>query len=248
MRWVLLRGLTREAGHWGEFAHQLAGELGSGHDVITLDLPGNGSLHRATSPSSVPGMVDACRSQLAGGPPPVLVAMSLGAMLAIEWARQSPQELAGAVLINTSAGGHSPFWQRLRPPQYGGLARLLVPGLSLVDREQRVLAMTSGDPARHAGIAARWAQLAAERPVSASNALRQLWAAARYRAPAARPPVPLLLLASAGDRLVSPQCSGRVAQRWGVPLRVHPWAGHDLPLDDPGWLLQEIRLWAGDTW
>ncbi|MGZ5183361.1 MAG: alpha/beta fold hydrolase, partial [Ramlibacter sp.] len=76
------------------------------------------------------------------------------------------------------------------------------------------------------------------------NALRQLWAAARYRAPDRPPAVPLLLLASAGDRLVHPSCSARLADRWEVPLRLHPWAGHDLPLDDPAWVLDHVLSWS----
>ena len=75
------------------------------------------------------------------------------------------------------------------------------------------------------------------------NALRQLLAAARYSAPEAPPPVPVLLLASARDQLVSPNCSRTLARRWGVPLAMHPSAGHDLPLDDGPWVAAEIRRW-----
>lgn len=243
-RWVLLRGLTRERGHWGDFPARLAAALGAGHEVVALDLPGNGVLHCQRSPVTVAEMTLACRAQLAPQPPSMLVAMSLGAMVALEWARVAPRELSGAVLVNTSAGDDSPFWQRLQPRNYATLARLLLPGVSVANREQRVLAMTSINPRRHAGVLHHWAQLANEHPVSAGNAMRQLVAAARYRAPETKPPVPLLALASAGDRLVSPQCSRRLAHRWQIPLRLHPSAGHDLPLDDPGWVVREIRAWA----
>lgn len=244
MRWVLLRGLTRESGHWGDFPQRLTTALGPGHEVVALDLPGNGSRHRSRSPASVGALTRACRDQLTVTPPSVLVAMSLGAMVALEWARVAPRELAGAVLINTSAGGHSPWWQRLQPRNYATLARIVVPGTGAAEREQRILAMTSSDPHRHAGIVREWARLAAEHPVDRGNAVRQLVAAVRYRAPDVKPGVPLLLLASAGDRLVSPICSQRLAQRWDIPLRMHPWAGHDLPLDDPAWLLREIHAWT----
>ena len=42
------------------------------------------------------------------------------------------------------------------------------------------------------------------------------------------------------DRLVSPRCSQRLAAAWKVPLALHPSAGHDLPLDDPDWLLAQL--------
>ena len=40
------------------------------------------------------------------------------------------------------------------------------------------------------------------------------------------------------DRLVNPHCSVRLATAWGVPHARHPWAGHDLPHDDPQWLCE----------
>ncbi|RYY52271.1 MAG: alpha/beta hydrolase, partial [Comamonadaceae bacterium] len=51
--WVLLRGLTREAGHWGAFPDLLRAQLQSGTRVIALDLPGNGALHAQRSPARI---------------------------------------------------------------------------------------------------------------------------------------------------------------------------------------------------
>lgn len=75
------------------------------------------------------------------------------------------------------------------------------------------------------------------------NLLRQLAAAARFR-PDPRPPaVPTLLLAATHDRLVSVECSRAMARAWNVPLREHDDAGHDLPLDDPAWIVGQIAAW-----
>lgn len=244
--WVLLRGLTREASHWGGFAERLADRLGPADAVVALDLPGNGTLNASHSPANVPAMAAACRQHLAYRglrPPYVFVGMSLGGMVALHGAYAFADEVAGCVLINSSLRGHGNFWQRLRPANYARLGRLLLPGLSPLERERQVLRMTSADPQRHAGVAAQWAAMAAQRPVSRRNALRQLTAAARYAPPALAPAVPLLLIASAGDQLVSPSCSQRLATHWDVPLRLHASAGHDLPLDDPEWLVQQILAW-----
>lgn len=241
-RWVLLRGLAREAGHWGAFAQALA--QATGEPVLTPDLPGNGSRFGERSPANVARLVEDCRERLpASDAPTVLVAMSLGAMVALEWCRQAPRELAGCVLVNTSAGGTSPFWRRLRPCNYPAIARMLWPGASLATREAAVLRMTSRSATRDAHLVERWIDLACAHPVSASNALRQLLAAAKYRVPHRRPEVPLLLLASIGDGLVDPSCSARLAAHWQAPLAMHPWAGHDLPLDDPEWVLGQIVGW-----
>ncbi|MEO7641919.1 MAG: alpha/beta hydrolase [Ramlibacter sp.] len=244
--WVLLRGLAREARHWGDFGNALAAQLGPGHRVLALDLPGNGVHHGEASPATVAAIAAAARADLARrgiGPPYVLVALSLGAMVAVQWCDAPPHDIAGCVLINTSLRGISPFWRRLQPPNYLPLAALLRPGLPVELREARVLQLTSSDPARHAAVVARWAAVARQYPVAPRNVLRQLLAAARYRPPVRRPAVPLLVLASAGDRLVSPECSRQLAARWQVPLALHPNAGHDLPLDDPDWVLRQIGGW-----
>ncbi len=248
--WVLLRGLTREAGHWGGFGPRLAAALGPDHTVLALDIPGNGELHRGHSPTRVQAMVQACRAALAARAVPgpyVLVAMSLGAMVALEWACTAADELAGCVLINTSVRGFSPFWHRLQPHNYPTLLRLMLPGATPEQRERAILRLTSSQPAQHSDVLPAWAAVARQRPVSRRNAAAQLLAAARYRLPAQRPLVPALVLASAGDRLVSARCSQALATGWDWPLRLHPDAGHDLALDDPAWVQQQITDWWLDS-
>jgi pimeloyl-ACP methyl ester carboxylesterase len=244
--WILLRGLSREAAHWGEFTQGLANLLASGDQVIALDLPGNGTLHAGVSPITVPGMVVAARRALAARgsrPPYAFVAMSLGGMVALQWTHEFAHEVAGCVLINTSLRAYSPFWQRLQPRNYARLCRLVLPGLSALERERGVLAMTSCYPQRHAGTAEQWAAVARQRPVSRGNVVRQLAAAAFFSLPPGPPRVSMLMLVSAHDELVSPKCSERIASRWCVPIRLHPDAGHDLPLDDPDWVMQQILGW-----
>lgn len=239
-RWILLRGLAREAGHWTAFTQRL--QQRTREPALAIDLPGSGQRRGDRSPATIAEMADDCRRRAPPGEKVVLVAMSLGAMVALEWARAAPEELAGCVLVNTSAAGFSPPWERLQPRNYAHLARIFL-GASLHGRERRILAMTSARPQDHGADLACWIDIARHRPVGRGNAMRQLWAAARWRAPAVAPAVPLLLVASQGDGLVSPACSRRLAAAWDVPLRLHPWAGHDLPLDDPQWLLDTLAQW-----
>ena len=254
--WIFLRGLTRESAHWGVFATEFENAL-PGARVVPLDLPGNGRLHRTPSPTTVRGMVECCRAELAAQgvrPPFWVLAMSLGAMVATDWAQLAPDEVAGCVLINTSLRPFSPFYERLRPANYLALLRCALPGNTPHTVEQTVLQLTSRRAQTHAAVVADWVAIRQLRPVSAANALRQLLAAARYTAPAsvlraaspARPPATprMLLLASQNDGLVSSQCSQAIAQAWGVPLRLHPFAGHDLPLDDARWVIEQVRVWT----
>ena len=247
-QWILLRGLTREAAHWGAFAEGFVQAV-PGDDVLALDLPGNGEFHHLASPWSVQGMVQACRADLARravAPPYHLMAMSLGAMVATEWARVAPHEVAGCVLINTSLRPFSLFWHRLQLHNIAPLLRLAWRWRSAEAAEQVVWQITSRSaPSAAAGVVAQWAAVRRQRPVSARNAVRQLVAAARYCAPAAAPVDRVLLLGSQADRLVSSQCSQAIAQAWGLPLplQLHPWAGHDLPLDDPQWVIDAVLQW-----
>lgn len=53
----------------------------------------------------------------------------------------------------------------------------------------------------------------------------------------------MLLLAGAADQLVDPESSRRLAQCWRAPLRLHPTAGHDLPLDARQWVAAQVASW-----
>jgi pimeloyl-ACP methyl ester carboxylesterase len=75
------------------------------------------------------------------------------------------------------------------------------------------------------------------------NFVRQLLAASRYRWPNINVDVPLLLLASAQDRMVNPVCSVALQAAARAALQMHPNANHDLPLDAPEWTAEQIAVW-----
>lgn len=243
--WVLLRGLTRERRHWGDFPAVFQEAVPDAR-IVALDLPGNGSLWRARSPTAVGQMAQCCRAQLrrSGAAAPYhLLGMSLGAMVAVAFAAACPKETGACVLINTSLRPFNPVHWRLRPHNYLALLRLALLPQSAEAREQLIYRLTSNRPARSGAVLGDWIRYRREQPVSAANALRQLCAALAYRAPAQPPAARTLLLASAGDALVDVRCSHRLAQKWHVPLVEHPDAGHDLPLDDGPWVARQVRSW-----
>ncbi len=163
-------------------------------------------------------------------------------MAAIAWAEEHPREVAGLVLINTSLRPFSPPWQRLRPASLAALLRLLCAG-NPTRRERLILDLTSRRQSDDAVLLERWIAWRREAATSSVNALRQLAAAALYRA-ADRPPVArILVLASLGDAMVDPRCSSALARHWQADLAVHPDAGHDLPLDDETWVARQIAAW-----
>lgn len=237
--WVLLRGLVREQRHWGHFVNAFQNAFPHAR-VVTLDLPGNGALHNQDSPADVQGMVRSCRQQLVHMdiPGPYhLLAMSMGAMVAVQWSADHPEEVRSQVLINTSMRPISPWYHRLQARNYVPLLRLLLGRATALQWERTILRMTANT--RPDDVLEHWVQWRMQYPVSQLNALRQLWAAARFRVgPEAA--VPTLILASTQDHLVSVRCSKRLAGLWQVPLQLHPTAGHDLPLDDGAWVIQQI--------
>lgn len=249
--WILLRGLVREQAHWNGFADRLAGALGEGHHVMCMDLPGNGLRYRDRSPTRIAAMVDATREDLArrGVDGPInLVALSLGGMVAMEWLRRYPRQVAAAALINSSAAPVSPFWHRLKPANYGAIVRHGLLGRDRLKRERLILDITTNrlSDADKDRIARQFQHIDEARPVSAANTVRQLWAAARFRAPSQLPAGrPVLVINAAADRLVDPRCSAALARRWSARRAVHPDGGHDLSLDDPGWLADTLADWAG---
>jgi len=243
--WVLLRGLVREHRHWGGFPAQLQAAL-PGSVILTPDMPGNGSRCRETSPATVDGMVAALRAELAAGGvagPVHVLALSLGAMVATQWRARYPEEIARCVLVNTSMRPFSPFYQRLRWRNYPAIVRELVLG-NAASREALILRLTSARHGDDAVLRRQWQAWQQACPVTRANALRQLLAASRYRAPVTGMGGPLLILNGAADRLVDPRCSERLAQAWRVPLQTHPEAGHDLPLDEGEWVADQVASWA----
>lgn len=241
MHWILLRGLTRERAHWGDFPERLA-EAFPEHRFHPVDLPGTGVHYREESPDTVAAIRQRVARQVDHIPRPFgLLALSMGGMVALDWAQQAMEgEIQHLVLVNTSSG-FSPPWYRLRPGAWPRIARLLA-RRELFDRERDILRLTSSRDIPLA-LAKRWYSIQRQRPVSARNALRQLRAAARYTPAEKRPLTDTLLLASRADRIVHWRCSAELEQRWQWTFRLHPDAGHDLPLDAPQWLVEQMRRW-----
>ncbi|EJL84012.1 putative hydrolase or acyltransferase of alpha/beta superfamily [Polaromonas sp. CF318] len=250
MSWVLLRGLTREARHWGDFAERLAralpGSASAATRVLALDLPGNGVFRRETSSATVGAMADFARGQLRArglAPPYSLVAMSLGAMVAADWAQRYPQEIERLVLVNTSMRPLGRTSERLRPGNWLPLA-LVAARWSNAEHAERVIhRITCNRTTSLEQDIAAWTRIRQDAPVSIANAWRQLKAAAAFSM-AVPPACPALVLSSSADHLVHPRCSARLAQAWQAAHHEHPWAGHDLPHDDADWVCRRIADWV----
>jgi alpha-beta hydrolase superfamily lysophospholipase len=237
MNWLLLRGLVRERRHWLDLPDRLAARTGA--TVLTLDLPGVGTEHRRESPTSIDGIVDDLRARFLTARtegPWSIFAMSLGGMIALRWVERHPEDFARAVVANTSASDLAGPLQRFRPAAVSTVLRALPSGA--VERQRLILQLTANTEAGQSHFA-HFASFTDDAPVKLAVLFRQLFAASRARSPAALQ-VPLKVLASEGDRLCDPVNSRRLAARLGAPLVVHPTAGHDVALDAPDWVVEQL--------
>jgi pimeloyl-ACP methyl ester carboxylesterase len=242
--WILLRGLIRQHKHWETFP-ELMQKAFPDDQVLALDLPGNGDFYQEKSPLSVPDMVLSLREQLKAlniHEPVNVLALSLGAMVAVEWMKQAPHEIKSAVLINTSLRGINKFTERLRPENYTKIIYHLLFSAPIT-RENFILDTTTNIFQDKNTLSKKWATYAAQNPTSTLNALRQLWAAARFNAPNTTPHSNVLILQGAEDHLVNPICSANIAKQFSWPLLSHPLAGHDLALDASDWIIESIKNW-----
>ncbi len=235
--WLLLRGLGREKRHWGSFPEALEHKLGA--HVLALDLPGFGTENARPSPTTVRGIALDVRARLAKEERArwSVLGISLGGMVALELCAGYPEDFERCVAINSSARP-SPTFERFHP------RALLSPfARGAIAKERAVLALTSARNARDLDeLAVKQARFAELAPPERGSVPRQLFAASRFAAPT-RLRTPLLVLASRTDRLVSFRCSERIATSLGGDLGLSPTGGHDLALDEPEWICDQIARW-----
>jgi pimeloyl-ACP methyl ester carboxylesterase len=247
---ILIRGLGRETGHWGDFPKKLASQI-SGIQVKCIDLPGTGENIAMQSPKKMRGLSDFVRHEVQyfkmqnnlEAARVFVITPSLGGMIATDWMMNYPRDLSGAILINTSFASWSTFLQRLKPKAYQHILKIALNKKDPVARESAVVKMVSNHKDQREQHAKKWAEVYHERPIRHETILRQLLAAREFRPADTKPGAPVLLLSSANDQMVDPNCSEIIQRKWDCALIKHPWAGHDIPLDDPDWVIEKSLIW-----
>lgn len=247
MKFLLLRGLMREQRHWGDFPTILKSQF-PGSEVVCLDLPGTGTEIQRPCPISIEEIAEDIRKRWLelrrDGDEWNLLGISLGGMIAMKLCSLNPNDFKRLIFINSSAANLSPPWHRMKLEVIpGALLSALMGGA--IQRELTILRMTTRLRSDLDEIAKIWANLAVEQPISPSTGLRQIYAASRFFAPRSSElgQVRVLVVSAAKDHFTDPRCSQNLARYLNAPISVHPSAGHDLPLDDPHWLVREISKW-----
>ncbi len=244
--WILLRGLAREKGHWGAFTEQMAARFPD-DEILPLDLPGAGEFRDVTAPRTMNQIYEFVRARAVERAKMQnsfsLIAISLGGMVALEWMRQKPEDLAECVLINTSSKALSPFFERLRWQVWKSVVSILMTGTPRERESKLVDLLINSAEARNKALPL-WIRLATEHPIRYKNVIHQLMAAAQFNdLPPENCATPTLVLCGLGDRFVDPSCSLALAEKMNWPVKRHPWGGHDLTWDDPDWVISQIQAW-----
>ena len=248
MKWLILRGLVREQRHWGEFKDIFEGklkDLNPQSKVYTIDMPGFGTEVSRVSPKTIAGIVEDVRSRWqelkeTRDEEWGILAVSLGGMVAAQWSSHYQDDFKKVVLINSSMSGLSPIHHRMMPSNYPRIVKLLL-SKNLVEREKKILGMTTNLEMQNL---IKQAEIQAEygKDVNRVNAIYQILAAVRFKAPK-KIPIPVLVLVGEGDQLVSPKCSMAIARQYGAKIMSHPTANHDLANDDPKWIAEQVTNW-----
>ena len=246
MPFLLLRGLLREKRHWGPFPKILAERCHVDEsEVYSIDLPGIGASSDENFPLKIGEAVELLREKwqsLSAGSPPIVVSVSLGSMLAIEWAKRYPQDLKGLVICNTSASNLSPITERISTFALKQFAQI-TQARTATQRESLILELVSRHFSKDVSKAEEWAQWAPPVKSLIHTGLRQLSVASRFQLESPIS-VPSLAICSLYDRLLSPSATVKVANVLKAKLVYHYESGHDLPLDDPSWFADQISLWS----
>src|SRR3989338_372912 len=186
INWILLRGLTREKSHWGEFLPMLK-KASPGAQVLCLDLPGVGTENERPSPLSIAGITDDLRARWRKSFSKaklgdwVCVGHSLGGMIALDWQERYSKDFVGVCAINSSSRGVAPVWRRETLGAVTGFARIAA-SRDLESRERLVLGLTSNLQRNNKKLLSDWVEFAKARPAHWQTPARQVAAALAFKA------------------------------------------------------------------
>jgi pimeloyl-ACP methyl ester carboxylesterase len=230
---------VRHSEHWGPFL-EIFKEYFPQDQIELLDTRGNGLQSHVPSYTTIEENVRDLRnrSEFLKQGPINLLTISLGSMMGIQWADRHPDEIQSLICMNTSDGRTSKFYERLQPEVYPKLLKTLVNIDDHVLVEKTIMKIV----APRLKSFEHWiSQFAKTPPTSRQNLIRQLIAASHFRLPINKPTCPVLLIGGMADRLVNPKCTTRIGEAWGVKPVWHPLGGHDISIEEPVWVCEQIK-------
>jgi len=238
MNWVMLRGLGRHSDHWGNFSEHMRHEFG---EIMLINLPGIAG-ETNNVPISISQITDHIRKEFLankGDKEWGILAISLGGMIALDWVDRYPEDFKQIVTINSSSRSTSHFYERMQPMAIISILKSVFTA-NVRKREENVLKLTCNLMPITDQVLDRAVEIANKMTIDKKIFFKQLFAATKFVTPKELK-IPYTVLAAEGDRLASVNCSKALAKHFHAPIVIHPSAGHDLPSDDPDWIINELK-------
>lgn len=247
--WLLLRGLAREARHWGEFPSMIEDTF-PGSKIHFLELPGVGTKVNNKVPNDISGYTNELRLEWLSlkentEGPWGIVAISMGGMIGMDWCSRFPHDMNALVLVNSSGGNLSPPHHRFSPYAMGTVLKLFFRE-NYEEREEAILKLTTCMLHPDKELIKKYASYSEDSPIKRKSFIMQMVAAGRFKVPA-KIDQKMLILAAKNDKLASYKCSLAIARHFNRPYTLHDSAGHDLPLDDPKWIIERMQEFVRDS-
>lgn len=243
----LLRGIGREAGHWGRTYPDLLKYHFPNAQIKLMDLPGAGKYHAQPALPTVEKMADFLRHEylpqidsLPGKK--VIVATSLAGNVALEWITTYPHDFDGAILLSTSLKGICKSKYRVKPSAKRQFVSIFLTK-DIAEREKAFLSINSNLNTENDSLLIAWQGIQGLRPVSQGALLKQTVAGMIYRPGKNERQTPILLIGSKADKIVDESCFHKVAAAINSDLILHETAGHGIPIDVPHWLADTTSYW-----
>ena len=230
----------RDKRHWDEFCNSLSKELVADNiEVLPFDTLGNGDNNQLESPLCITDYAKALLLQLPASNY-CIIGLSMGGMIALEMARLAPSMVAKVVVINASASNLSPWYLRFNLIALLNAYWCRTKAEDVHWLEATALYISSEQHCNSEVLAKRWSQFRVEGRVSLRNALRQLWACARYRCSHSLQQ-PVFVFSGRLDQLVAPSCSKAMAKHYHCRLIEFEQAGHDISIDVSAALTAQLK-------
>ena len=241
---LLIRGLSREKRHWGEFPDLVENNLDI--RVHTLDNLGCGEFYEKETPLTIRENVDFLQEQFeklyTENPGEwYLLGISLGGMFVAEWA-QRINPFKKVFVINSSIKNLSPLFDRITPHALQMMTKSFV--LSGQKQEEIIYDLTSyrGSTSEHGYFKTNeWLSYREQFPMSRENFFRQLACAATYKLEK-KPKNDMVFISARGDELCKWTCGKAIADFCDSPFYLcEEPAGHDLPMDCPKFIINVLK-------
>jgi pimeloyl-ACP methyl ester carboxylesterase len=246
----LIIGLSKESEHWDDdFIEYLKKSYGiDENDLVKMDIPGSGVLLDQKTPDSLKEIARKMRAhyhnKIDRSKKRICISVSLGAMIAMEWACMFKEDFEQVVFVNASFTGISPVYKRVQPKAILMFIKIFCT-INAVKKEQRILALCSNKEGVRKKNLSKWVTISKTRPVKKGNLIRQVISGALNN-PSQGASAGLLFIGAKHDRLAHYSCSVAAHKKWGgdFVLIDDPSVGHGVHIDDPQHLSSIIYNWS----